>query len=212
MDDQRLDSLLRPYNPWWQPINPWEQVLPDYQRPIVQEVQDDLYDLPQMVSITGPRRVGKSTAVRHLISKLIRHQQTDCNRILYFSFDEPEVFGSPEAQRVIIDLLVQRLDRGSGPGYLFLDEVQRLPKWELYLKKHYFREKNREVDFVLTYGGNQHLPIEVKYRMDVDQIGHLKFFMKRYGLKLGVIITRDKVARFEDGLLFLPLRYFLLAT
>ncbi len=41
---------------------------------------------------------------------------------------------------------------------------------------------------------------------------NLKFFMKRYGLNFGVVITRDQAARFGEGILFLPLRHFLLAT
>lgn len=470
MDREHLEILLKPYNPWWDAAIPWERDLPEYRRPVVDEVLADLRDLPQMISITGPRRVGKSTAVKHLVSRLIRDQEIEPGRILYLSFDEPEVFGSPDAQRVIIDLLVERLRRGDDRGYLFIDEVQRLPKWELYLKKQYdlktplrfvvsgsasspifrssqesllgrikdrhllpfsfreycqyrlrqrpefsqilakhrqlrpalldndgaaaaecvnqlqealdpffeeirlavldysrdggfpevwaladpvrkieylmeqqvrkvlyedlmmvtqyrkpenvlrfflfllskpgieinatkvsqeagverrvvednlprleltdliiriqrfshqplrvrqgnfkcypvdmalrnavlkqwtdhdpqtmgllaenmvirelltwperievtyFREKNREVDFVLTHGGNRHLPIEVKYRSEADQVGHLKFFMKRYDLKFGVVITREQQVKFEDGILFLPLRYFLLAT
>ena len=100
------------------------------------EVLADLRELPQMISITGPRRVGKSTAVKHVISHLIRDEHIEPNRILYFSFDDPEIFGSEEAQRVVFDLLVQRMPKGQ-LGYLFLDEVQRLPRWELYLKKYY---------------------------------------------------------------------------
>jgi predicted AAA+ superfamily ATPase len=33
------------------------------------------------------------------------------------------------------------------------------PWWEA--GTDYYREKNREVDFVLTHGGNRHLPFEV---------------------------------------------------
>jgi len=470
MNRERLESLLQPYNPWWQAGSPWERDLPEYRRPVVDEVMADLRDLPQMISITGPRRVGKSTALKHLVSRLIRDQRVEPDRILYFSFDDPEIFGSPDAQRVIIDLLVERSRRSEERGYVFLDEVQRLPKWELYLKKQYdlktpirfvvsgsasspifrssqesllgrikdrhllpfsfreycqyrlrnkpefahavaahsrlraaflnedgqaaadcvsrldealqpfgreilesvldysrdggfpevwaladpvrkieylmeqqvrkvlyedlmmltqyrkpenvlrfflfllsrpgieintakvsreagverrvvednlprleltdlilriqrfshqplrvrqgnfksypvdmalrnavlkqwtdhdpqtmgllaenmvirelltwperievtyFREKSREVDFVVTHGGNRHLPIEVKYRSEADQIGHLKSFMKRYNLKFGVVITREQQVKLVDGILFLPLRYFLLAT
>jgi predicted AAA+ superfamily ATPase len=470
MDPDQLEALLRPYNPWWEPASHWEEDLPKYHRPVVGEVLADLRDLPQMISITGPRRVGKSTAVKQLVSRLIREQRLDPHRVLYFSFDDPEVFGSPDLQRVIIDLLVERLTHGRERSYLFLDEVQRLPKWELYLKKQYdlgaplrfivsgsasspifrssqesllgrikdrhllpfsfreycqyrlrtkpefaqilgahgrlrdpllnddgqgaaasvsklddalrpfsaeireavidysrdggfpevwalsdpvrkieylmeqqvrkvlyedlmmltqyrkpenvlrfflfllsrpgieinatkvaqqagverrvvednlprlemtdliiriqrfshqplrvrqgnfkcypvdmalrnavlkhwtdhdqqtmgllaenmvirelltwpekieityFREKNREVDFVLTHGGNRHLPIEVKYRAEADQVEQLSLFVKRFGLKLGVVITRDQQVVMTDKILFLPLRYFLLAA
>lgn len=72
MDDKELGALLSPYNPWWYSGNRWESLLPDFQRPVVDAIIADLSELPQMVSITGPRRVGKSTAVRHVVSRLIR--------------------------------------------------------------------------------------------------------------------------------------------
>lgn len=136
MDRARLDTILKPYNPWWEPGTEWEPFLPDYQRPVVAEVLADLRQLPQMISITGPRRVGKSTAVKHVISHLIRGERIDPKRITYLTFDDPEIVASEEAQRMVFDLLVQRMPKGE-IGYMFLDEVQRLPRWELYLKKYY---------------------------------------------------------------------------
>lgn len=137
MDTQQLDRLLLPYNPWWVSAGKWEEDLPDYRRPIVNDVLADIQDLPQIISITGPRRVGKSTAVRHVISHLIHKEGIDPKRILYFSFDDPEVFAAAQIQQVIFDLLVERCPRDGQPCYFFLDEIQRLPRWELYLKKYY---------------------------------------------------------------------------
>ena len=92
MDSGRLDAVLAPYNPWWK-ASDWDATLPDYHRPIVGEVLSDLKDLPQIVSVTGPRRVGKSTALKQVISHLIRNEESvDPRRIVYFSFDDPEVF------------------------------------------------------------------------------------------------------------------------
>ena len=150
----RLETVLQPYNPWWEPGTEWEPFLPDYQRPVVAEVLADLRELPQMVSITGPRRVGKSTAVKHVISHLIREEHIEPQRIVYFSFDDPEILGSEEAQRVVFDLLVQRMPKGPST-YMFLDEVQRLPRWELFLKKHY----DLKVPIRLVVSGSASSPI-----------------------------------------------------
>ena len=470
MNLERLETVLASYNPWWVPGQEWDRDLPDYRRPVVAEIQADLRDLPQIISVTGPRRVGKSTVLRHVISHLIRQQRVDPRRIVYFSLDDPEVFSSPEAQKVVLDLLFDLTEKRGETSYVFLDEIQRLPRWELFLKKAYdlqrqlrfvisgsasapifrrsqetllgrikdrhllpfsfreyceyrlrsqpefaeilaghqtlraallkedgaaavqcvtsldvaltpfkkeivqtvldysreggfpevwsladparkieylmeqqvrkvlyedlmtvtsfrkpenvlrffvyllshpgveinttrvaneagvqkhviednlpllektdlilriqkfshsplrvrqgniktypidmalrnavlktqltlddqtmglyaenvvirellswpekievsfFREKDREVDFVLAHGGDRYLPFEVKYRKTADQIGGLKFFMNRYKLAFGVVVTREQAVRFEDGILFLPLRYFLLAT
>ena len=94
MPDRNLSNLLKLYNPWWgNPHGQWRDDIPDYRRPIVKEVISDIDELPQIISITGPRRVGKSTALRQVICHLIDQQGIDPKHILYFSFDDPEVFG-----------------------------------------------------------------------------------------------------------------------
>ncbi|HSW46396.1 MAG TPA: ATP-binding protein [Phycisphaerae bacterium] len=148
MDTQHLETLLAPYNPWWQPVVAWERSLPDYQRPVVDDVWADLRDLPQIISVTGPRRVGKSTAAKHVISRLIREQGVDPTRILYFAFDDPELFAAADLQRVIFDQLVKHFERQDSLAYFFLDEIQRLPQWELHLKKAY--DLKRRIRFVVS--------------------------------------------------------------
>jgi hypothetical protein len=147
MDSSRLEAVLAPYNPWWK-VSDWDTSLPDYYRPIVGELLNDLKDLPQIISVTGPRRVGKSTALRHVISRLIREGQIDPQRIVYFSLDDPEVFTSQEAQRVVLDLLFERFAKPGEVTYVLLDEIQRLPRWELFLKKAY--DLRRPLRFVIS--------------------------------------------------------------
>jgi predicted AAA+ superfamily ATPase len=140
MDDQRLAAMLAPYNPWWagdETLVAWEKTVPDYRRPVVGEVLGDLRDLPQMISLTGPRRVGKTTALMHVIGHLMRQQGVSPDRILYFSFDDPEVHASEEVQRVVFDRIVERIRAAGQTSYAFLDEIQKLPRWELFLKKYY---------------------------------------------------------------------------
>ncbi len=140
MDTNRLEGILAPYNPWWDTgdsARDWTTSLPSYRRPVVDEILSDLAELPQIVSLTGPRRVGKTTALTQIIEHLLRGQKVDPRRILYFSFDDPEVVATEENQCVVFDRLVERMQSPGEIGYLFLDEVQRLPRWELYLKKYY---------------------------------------------------------------------------
>lgn len=141
MPDKNLGNLLKLYNPWWEdPQGRWRDDNPDYKRPVVGDVIADIKELPQIISITGPRRVGKTTALKQIICHLIDKQEVVPSHILYFSFDDPEVFGSVDLQRVIFDRLIERLKvrpKDRTIRYFFLDEIQRLPKWELYLKRYY---------------------------------------------------------------------------
>jgi predicted AAA+ superfamily ATPase len=89
--------------------------------------------------------------------------------------------------------------------------VRELVGWPERIEVAYFREKNREVDFVLTFGGDKYLPIEVKSGVNLGEIGGLHLFMKRFDVKFGVVVTRWEM-KFANNILFVPLRYFLLAT
>jgi len=137
MENNILDTILTPYNPWWGQDPIWRNELPDYQRPIVRQVIDNLSEISQAVSITGPQRVGKSTAVKQVIQRLLDERQVHPQQILYFSFDDPEIVASEKMQHEIFDLLMKRVTKGGPLFYFFLDEIQRLPRWELFIKKYY---------------------------------------------------------------------------
>lgn len=140
--ENKLIGMLTPYNPWWNTIKgTWREDIPSFRRTIVERIISDIEELPQIVSVTGPRRVGKTTALRHVICHLLDNKSIAPARILYFSFDDPEIFVSSELQREIFDRLVTHAkEKGATkevPFYFFLDEIQRLPRWELFLKKYY---------------------------------------------------------------------------
>lgn len=137
MEKEVLAAILVPYNPWWHKDTNWRSELPKYRRPIVNQVLSDLSEISQAVSITGPRRVGKSTAVKHVIETLLDQQEVSAQNILYFSFDDPEVAASEKLQHEIFDRLMDRVVKGGPTFYFFLDEIQRLPRWELFIKKYY---------------------------------------------------------------------------
>jgi predicted AAA+ superfamily ATPase len=89
--------------------------------------------------------------------------------------------------------------------------VRELIGWPEKIEVAYFREKGREVDFILTHGGNKYLPIEVKGDKKTNRIAGLDLFMKRYDQDFGLVITREQVPA-REKYFYLPLRYFLLAS
>ena len=133
-----LQEILRPYNPWWEDPNKAFPDLPSFHRPIFDTLCDELQSLPQILSITGPRRIGKSTLLHQLLRRLLE-QGVSPQHLIYYSFDDPALIG----RRVKIDDLIDQImkiahnRKEAGPTYLFLDEIQRLERWELYLKKYY---------------------------------------------------------------------------
>ena len=67
---------------------------------------------------------------------------------------------------------------------------------------------------VLAHKRNRYLPIEAKISVSiaVDQIGGLRSFMAKYKLTFGCVVTRNQPVKFENNILHVPLRYFLLGS
>lgn len=133
-----VEELLNLYNPWWEKGEDALGDLPTFERPVLETLTKDSRTQPQILSITGPRRVGKTTVLRQLVRHFIR-QGKDPHRLVYYSLDDPALF-RPNVQpgRVFESLMIELRKRaGKQKVLLLLDEIQRLDRWELYLKKYY---------------------------------------------------------------------------
>ncbi len=166
-----FQAILSPYNPWWnEPLKGFSS-LPSFHRPIFNNLFDELKTVPQILSITGPRRIGKSTLLYQLLHKLIT-DGVPPQHLIYYSFDDPVL----SARRVKVDELIDRAmkqvlkQKNIGPTYLFLDEIQRLERWELYLKKYY----DLKYPIKVVISGSASSPIFKKSRESL--LGRVKDF------------------------------------
>lgn len=156
-------SFLDAYNPWWNDGEAAFAGLPEFHRDVFDDLYSDIQRLPQMISVTGPRRVGKSTLLKQCIRKLIQeHGAEQAQRIVYFTMDDPALLlPHVDMDRFFEDLVAEFARRAKeGAVYLFLDEIQKFPRWELYLKKHY--DLKTPVRFVVS--GSASAPIFRKSR------------------------------------------------
>lgn len=81
--------------------------------------------------ITGIRRCGKSTAMHQLIKQKI----TKC---AFFNFEDPRVFGFEVSDfPKLVDVM------GSEAQFYFFDEIQNVPKWELFIRN--LHDKNKTI-------------------------------------------------------------------
>lgn len=168
-------DILRPYNPWWVPGGAAFEGVPAFRRDVFDALYADVRELPQMVSVTGPRRVGKSTLLQQCIQQLIADAPdpaAQARRIVYFSMQDPglELPGFNQ-DRFFNDLVAVATEAAKrGTTYLFLDEIQRFPRWELYLKKFY--DLKTPVRFIVS--GSASTPIFRKSRESL--LGRIKDF------------------------------------
>jgi len=99
---------------------------------IIEHTLRSLLSSPEILILYGPRRVGKTTLLQKLYGE---HLQTNEPAAIY-SLDDPTaqaIFGDPSSAR--LSRIFAEL--GFNPqrrSYLFLDEVQGLPKTDLLLK------------------------------------------------------------------------------
>lgn len=166
IDDIKITTILAPYNSWWEDGKVKTEV---FKRPVFHKIYKDILSLKQIISIAGPRRVGKTTLLKQIIQSLIIDGYAKPSQIVYFSFDEPLMF-EPQIRERFFDEMIKWADitHKSGLVYFFLDEVQRFDRWELYLKKYY--DLGFPVKFVVS--GSASSPIFRKSRESL--LGRIK--------------------------------------
>lgn len=91
-----------------------------------------------LVSIRGPRRVGKTTLVKLLIRELLLYslfhpKEANPLKIVYIRCDRAGLGGVEGLVNLIRDFLSRRRDY-PGSAYVFLDEVSSLRNWQVAVK------------------------------------------------------------------------------
>ncbi|MBI2574604.1 ATP-binding protein [Candidatus Woesearchaeota archaeon] len=133
----QIKEVLLELNLWWK-----EDFRVDFKDRAVYGRIRKFMALPQIIALTGLRRVGKTTLMLKIIEDMIK-KGFDPKRILYFSFDEFREIEIRELIRQYQDIM--GIDFGKEKGIMFLDEVQKLDNWENQLKAFYDGHKNIKV-------------------------------------------------------------------
>lgn len=128
------DSLIES-NPWWK----GDFDLEYKDREIHHEIQKFIA-LPQIVALTGLRRVGKTTLMLKIAKDAIT-KGVDSKAVAYFSFDE---FRESQIREVLKEYeTIMHEDLGTGRHLILLDEIQKLHGWEDQLKALYDRYRKK---------------------------------------------------------------------
>lgn len=136
-----LFGVLRQYNPWWGGGRPSD--LPKWRRAAFREIRQWLDEPPgnRALLLSGARQVGKTTLFLQAIAGLLE-AGVPPGDILYVTFDHPLIkLLGPDA---LLRLWREYEPAGSGPEYLFLDEIQSIKDWPVWLKHQVdFNRKRR---------------------------------------------------------------------
>lgn len=147
-------------NIWWknEKINP--QFLLGRKREEFNKIINQL-DEKRILSIIGPRRVGKSTLIYQTINYLLETKNINKKRILFFSGDDPSLFFSENDKLSDIleiyfnEILEENISNLNSKVYIFIDEIHFIKNWQNYLKTYFDRKYN--IKFIVTGSSSLHL-------------------------------------------------------
>lgn len=139
-----LRERIRAGNPWWDEESPhtdqvFQKMRPRaYLEPFAKLVE--ARDVRRAVVLMGPRRVGKTVLLQHVIQRLL-DDGVPSQAIAYLSLDQP-LYANRSIEELIGHVRVASAPPSPPPmflplheiQYLFLDEIQYLRDWERHLK------------------------------------------------------------------------------
>ena len=143
MNLRELRKILELYNPWWRDPR-WHQrdtLLRDFFNSVLKQEPRLYYHLRRriaepgaygIITIRGPRRVGKTTLIKLIIKYLIEEKKVDPLSIFYISLDYEGI-----SDVRLVKLLETIAVSSNNEKYVFLDEASMYPGWAQALKNLY---------------------------------------------------------------------------
>ena len=130
-----IETLLYQYNPWWETGYRLDKVI--LRESVLSKIRPLLF-APDVIMLTGLRRVGKTITMKCLIDYLITEKQVKASHCLYVSMDDYQL-----SQLSLFDVLdvyrqVQRIAVKESI-YVFFDEITYLKDFQIQLKNLYDR-------------------------------------------------------------------------
>lgn len=127
-----MDEILYQYNPWWEGPISNDEIIPR-ERYLSKFIK--YLDNKQIISLTGLRRVGKTTLMKLIIKELIR-KGISSKYILYISLDD-YLFHQNSILEIINEYRKLHKLKVEEKIYLFLDEVTYKENFHIQLKNIY---------------------------------------------------------------------------
>lgn len=190
-------------NIWWKNEKINSQFLLGRKREEFSSIIEKLEE-KRILSIIGPRRVGKSTLIYQTINYLLEEKKVDSKRILFFSGDDPSLFFdendklSDVLEIYFNEILEENMSKLSSKVYIFIDEIHFIKNWQNFLKIYFDRKYN--IKFIVTGSSSLHLfkdanesllgRIENIYVLPLTFNQFLNFYMTYVSKKDDIVIPK----------------------
>ncbi len=138
MNDSEILTIIAKYNPWWSGNKIPSSQLLSFKRRFFYVLVKQYPKDNKIMSILGPRRVGKTVLLHQLIEYLIENNVKPEN-ILYVSLDNTELRRGQVSINDILEsyyrlVLKKTFEDRETKTYVFLDEIQAIEDWHKILK------------------------------------------------------------------------------
>lgn len=156
----RIKESIFENNGWWQTGHIDFKFLLEKKRKEFKDILEKIEE-KRILSIIGPRRVGKSTLIYQTIHHLLEEKKVEPKRILFFSGDDPSLFfGENDRLSNVLEvyfdeILEENIAKLSSKVYIFIDEVHFIKNWQKFLKVYFDRKYN--IKFIITGSSSLHL-------------------------------------------------------
>ncbi|MEA1971579.1 MAG: AAA family ATPase, partial [Thermodesulfobacteriota bacterium] len=147
-------QLLQQHNPWWfrEELILDDEKIADYERESYRYIPPVMFEYPEdtdaILTLRGPRQIGKSTSMKLLIRRLLLELRIPRKYVFYFSLDRIEDFNQLYE---LIDCYLQNLRPGNPQRlYIFLDEISFVRNWQRGIKALADEGKLKNVTLLLT--------------------------------------------------------------
>lgn len=132
---EQVIGRLRAENPWWTAPHRLDPRMASYRPRLQVEALGELVAesaVRRAVILLGPRRVGKTVLLHHVVQRLLNHGVAPA-KICLISVDHPLYNGQSLGD--LLQAYRQAADVTSiSDAYIFFDEIQYLSDWERHLK------------------------------------------------------------------------------
>ena len=148
MDKNEILAILKDWNEWQTPLADIGIIRTSY----LDRLESLIEGSNQIITITGPRRAGKSYLMRQMARRLF-DKGAKRENILFVNFEDPR-FTSLDTKLLgqIYDVYKGIISPTDTP-YIFLDEVQNVEGWEKWVRTMHELKKAK----LIVSGSNAHL-------------------------------------------------------
>ncbi len=167
-------QLLQQQNPWWfrEEIILDDEKIADYEGQTYQYIPSALSEFPEdtdaILTLRGPRQIGKSTTMKLLIRKLLLELKIPKKHIFYFSLDRIEDYNQLYE---LIDCYLRNVRPGRPQRlYIFLDEISFVREWQRGVKALADEGKLKNATLLLTGSNLLDIRGEKLSKIDFEQL------------------------------------------